>query len=132
MTNRGIYPLKPKAADGEQVSMRDIHSSLMRDRLGKEWMCMIVVDYFPVLDDPEGGAYLGLGPSSGLSDTDRDGIRITVSREGISLRGGDAELLVLGITGGILMRLVFCHGAQDVLTRTAADHLRSSPGKERK
>ena len=30
MTNRGIYPLKPKAADGEQVSLRDIHSGLMR------------------------------------------------------------------------------------------------------
>jgi hypothetical protein len=93
---------------------------------------MIVVDDFPALDDPEGGAYLGLGPFSGLSDTDRDGIRITVSREGISLRGGDAELLVLGITGGILMRLVFGHCAQDVLTRTVADHPRSSPGKERK
>lgn len=30
----------------------------MRDRLGKEWMRMIVVDDFPTLDDPEGGAYL--------------------------------------------------------------------------
>ena len=30
----------------------------MRDRLGKEWMRMIVVDDFPTLDDSEGGAYL--------------------------------------------------------------------------
>ena len=70
MTNRGIYSLKPQAADGEQVSLRDIHSCLMRYRLGKEWMRMIIVDDFPALDDPEGGAYLGLGPSSGLCDTD--------------------------------------------------------------
>ena len=127
MTNRGIYPLKPKATDGEQVSLRDIHSSLMRDRLGKEWMRMIIVDDFPALDDPEGGTHLRLGPSSGLCDTDRDGIRITVAREGISLRGGDAKILAPGITGSILMRLVFGHGAQDVLTRTVANHLRSSP-----
>ena len=127
MTNRGIYPLKPKAADGEQVSLRDIHSNLMRDRLGKEWMRMIIVDDFPALDDPEGGTHLRLGPSSGLCDTDRDGIRITVAREGITLRRGDAEIHVPDITGSILMRLVFGHGVQDVLTRTVANHLRSSP-----
>ena len=103
MTNRGIYSLKPQAADGEQVSLRDIHSCLMRYRLGKEWMRMIIVDDFPALDDPEGGAYLGLGPSSGLCDADRDGIRITVARKGIALRRSDAKLPVLGISCGILM-----------------------------
>ena len=38
----------------------------MHNRLGKEWIRMIVVDDFPTLDDSDGGAYLGLGPSSGL------------------------------------------------------------------
>ena len=42
----------------------------MHNRLGKEWIRMIVVDDFPALDDADGGAHLGLGPSSGLCDTD--------------------------------------------------------------
>lgn len=103
MMNCGTYPLKPKPADGEQVSLRDIHSCLMHNRLGKEWIRMIVVDDFPALDDADGGAHLGLGPSSGLCDADRDGIRITVARKGISLRRSDAKLPVLGITGSVLM-----------------------------
>ena len=62
----------------------------MHDRLGEEWMQMIVVDDFSTLDDAEGGPYLRLGPSSGLGDTDQNGIRASASCKSVSLRGRDA------------------------------------------
>lgn len=53
-------------------------------------MQMIVVDDFSTLDDAEGGPYLRLGPSSGLGDTDQNGIRASASCKSVSLRGRDA------------------------------------------
>lgn len=94
--------LKPQAAEGEQVSVRKIHSRQVYEGLGQEWMQMIVVDDSSALDDAEGGPYLRLGPSSGLRDTDQDGIRAAVSCEGVSLCGSDAEFPVLGIIGCLI------------------------------
>ena len=74
----------------------------MHDGLGQEGMQMVVVDDFSAFDDAEGGPYLQLRPSSGLRDTDQDGIRAAVSCEGVSLCGSDAEFPVLGIIGCLI------------------------------
>ena len=44
----------------------------MHDGSGKEWMNIIIVDNFPALDDPKGGANLRRSPSHRLCDTDYD------------------------------------------------------------
>lgn len=74
----------------------------MHDGSGKEWMNIIIVDNFPALDDPKGGAYLRRGPFPGLGDTDRNRIRIATSCKSISLRSRYAELPILGIICSLL------------------------------
>jgi hypothetical protein len=50
--------LKPEAANGKQVSIRNKQACQVHDRPGQERMQMIVVDDFSALNDPKGGAHL--------------------------------------------------------------------------
>ena len=97
--------LKPEAADGKQVSLRNKQSGQVYDRPGHEWMQMIVVNDFPSLYDPEGGADLRRGPFAGLGEADGNGIRPAPARKSVSRRCRDAYLAVWGLIRALALIL---------------------------
>ena len=122
--------LKPEAANGKQVSIRDIYSRLMHDRLGQEWMQMVVVNDFPAFDDPEGGTYLRRGPSSGLGDADGNGMRVAATRETVALCCSNADFAVLGTICCLISGRIFRDAALALILGTLIENVCSSTRKE--
>lgn len=94
--------LKPQITNGKKVSFRKIHPGDVYDRLRQKRVNMIIINNLTAFYQAEGGFCLRRWSSSGLGDTDRNGVVAVVAREIISLCGCDAYFPVERVRFGFI------------------------------
>ena len=105
---RRISLLKPQPADGKEIPVRNMHPRQRDENRCQERMRTVIVNDLAAFDDAEGGTGLRRSPPSGMSITERDGIRASGARESLPLGGREAQIAAQGMIGLRIGRRRFC------------------------